>query len=93
MAKSREERALEIEEETRHKVSTSISKIEVVFASWDRTDKKPKAFQKRINYLRKSHELMLRWLKESLKGKRDYASTVKRLQKFTEMCSGIRRIS
>ncbi len=86
-------RARETEEETRKKISTSISKIEVALASWEGAEKKPKAFRKRIENLRKSHKLMSGWAKESLKGKKDFASTVKRLQRFTEMCSELRRIA
>ena len=93
MEGGREERVFEIEKETMHKVSASISKIEIALASWERSEKKPKALKNRIEYLRKSHKLMSRWAKESLRGKRDYASTVKRLQRFTEMCSEIRGIA
>ncbi len=79
----------ELEADTQQKVSDSISKIEVALAEWDGAKKKPKQLAKRIEYLRKSHQLLSAWAMESLKGKRDFPSTVDRLRRFTELCQKI----
>ncbi len=80
------EKTLELEAETRMKVSDSISKIEVALSEWDAAKRKPKKLEKRIEYLQLSHGLLSSWAKESLKGKKDQESTLSRLQGFTELC-------
>lgn len=85
-------KAVELETETQRKVSDSLSKIEVALADWESCRKRPKELGDRIKRLRMSHELLSAWEKESLKGKKDMASTVKRLRGFTEVCARLKRL-
>ncbi len=81
--------ALRVEEETRQKVSDSLSRIEVALSEWDLAKRKPKGLEGRISYLRRFHGLLSRWEKDSLKGRRDGASVRERLRRFMEICRGI----
>lgn len=84
-----EMKAFELESETQHKVSVSLSKIEVALSEWNAAKKKPKKLEKRIEYLRLSHSLLSGWARESLRGKRDSESTIDRLARFIELCDAL----
>ncbi|MFH0885439.1 MAG: hypothetical protein V1861_07055 [Candidatus Micrarchaeota archaeon] len=85
------EKTFELEAETRMKVSESISKIEVALSEWNAAKRKPKKLQKRIEYLQSSYKLLSDWEKDSLKGRRDLPSSVKRLKRFTEICDRLEK--
>jgi hypothetical protein len=82
-------KAIELEFETRLKVSDSLSKIEVALSEWDAAKKKPKRLEKRIEYLRLSHTMLSGWARDSLKGKKDQESTISRLARFIELCDAL----
>lgn len=87
-----EANAFELEEETREKVSHSLSKIEVALADWEACKKKPAGLEGKVKVLRASYELLSEWEKKSLKGRKDFISTVKRLRGFTEICAKLRKM-
>jgi len=81
-----EKKAIELEEETKSKVSHSLSAIEVALAEWESSKKKPAELKKRMGYLKESHRALSRWMKDSLKGKLDLPSIAERLRNFSEIC-------
>ncbi len=92
MAEEIAARAIELEEETQYRVSDSLSKIEVALADWEACQKKPKGSEGRVERLRASHALLSEWEKKSLRGKKDFVSTIRRLQNFTEICTMLKKM-
>jgi|WetSurMetagenome_2_1015567.scaffolds.fasta_scaffold163053_2 hypothetical protein len=80
------EHYLEMEDETRHRVSGTLSKIEIALSEWDSAKDKPLEFADRIEYLRRMHNLLLQWMQNSLKGSQDPESAYLRLKAFTGLC-------
>ena len=52
---------------------------------WDAAKKKPLVFSKRIQRLKTFYEHFSSWEKESLKGRKDLVSTIKRLRNFADL--------
>ncbi len=86
------ERALALELEAQRKASVSISKIEASLEEWKAMERKPAHLGKRIQRLERAYLLIRRWEMESLRGRRDFESTLKRLRKFTELCKRIQEM-
>jgi hypothetical protein len=78
--------ASELEEQAREKVSDSLSAIEVALSEWEAAKSKPNSLAGRISYLKISYKLLSYWERESLKGKKDDTSVIKRMRSFTAMC-------
>ena len=80
-----ESEAIKLEQEAQQKVSKAISAIEVAISKWDAAKKKPLVFSKRIQRLKTFYEHFSSWEKESLKGRKDLVSTIKRLRNFADL--------
>jgi hypothetical protein len=80
------EHYLRIEDEARQKVSCTLSKIEVALSEWDGAKDKPPEYADRIEYLRRIHDVLLGWARESLTGAKDASSVYLRIQAFTRIC-------
>jgi hypothetical protein len=83
---------LKIEEETRKIVSKNISTTEVAIAAWDSMKNKPETYRKRIDTYKKINNLISSWMKESLKGVKNYSAVAKRLDEFAQICKKISNI-
>lgn len=80
---------IELEMETRERVSASLSKIEMALADWE-DSRKPKRLEKKILFLRRSHKLLSDWMVRSLKGRKDERSAGLRLRLFHDICDELR---
>ncbi len=80
------ERAAELERGAQMAVSRSLSAIEVALSEWDAGGKKPAGLEPTMRYLRRSHDLLSAWERESVSGKRDAVSRFLRLKVYVALC-------
>jgi len=82
-----EMRIATLEEETREKVSYTISKIESAVETW-KAAKKPDSLRKTIVKLQNFYEELTGWERESLikRKEKDVKARIERLRRFTEIC-------
>jgi len=84
--KAFEEDTYQLEAETRQKVSSAMSTIEVAISEYESVKKKTPELDKRVLFLRMTYDLLIRWEKDSLMGKKDLRSSIIRLKSFSKIC-------
>ena len=84
-----EEEIIDLEEETEHKVSQTMSVIELAVEAWKAAGKKPPSIRTKIVRLQRFYDELVKWEKKSLMKKKEstLTSRIKRLSEFVDICA------
>lgn len=83
------EEITELEEETEHKVSQTMSAIESAVESWHAAGEKPPSLKSKIVELQRFYDELVKWERKSLlkKKEKNLKARIKRLSEFVEICA------